>query len=197
MHYTTSATTRLALFWPLAGFLCACGSDTGSESQLNTQTDAMVSSTAVDGSDAGLLAPTGTVTFTFTLGGVVATSRNLVDELEGPVYGSVFHRTDVNLLGPLEDAEAVETVELESVDLRDRDVSEASWTGELLPGEYTWLGFWDLDHSYDPGNLDDAGAAMPYPEMGDAVSLADTNQFEIVADETLEYTVTFDLIYTF
>jgi hypothetical protein len=114
-----------------------------------------------------------------------------VDPLEGPVYGSIFRTADVALTGPTEGAEAVVSVRVDSVDLRERDLSESTFEAELPEGSYTFLGFWDIDHSSSPDDPDLG------PENGDPVPLADTNQFDIVSGQSHEVTATFELIYAF
>jgi len=96
----------------------------------------------------------------------------------------LFFTPDVTLTGPVEGAEEFGGLELD-VDLTVDEVSAESWaTDPLEPQSYTWLGFFDLD-----GN-----GAGGEPDGGDPVTLPTTNTFEIVAGETLEFTIVFDLV---
>jgi hypothetical protein len=165
---------------PLCLVLAACSSD-GS-------TDGSASGSATP--DGGGAEP-GHVVLRFQLGGSAVSSRNLVDPLEGPVYGAIYDVADVTQAGPADGAVSVVSVRVDSVDLRQQPLSEATWEGELRPGGYTFLGFWDIDHSSSP---DDPNLG---PENGDPVPLADTNQFQVEAGETTEVTATFEIIYAF
>jgi hypothetical protein len=130
---------------------------------------------------------TGKVTMTFSVTNGVRQSPNLTDTLDGPIYGQIFHSSDVSLTGPMEGAMEYGSVEVASVDLTTAQMAGAYTSPELAPGMYTFLGFFDVD---------DNGATDRSPDAGDPVTIPITNQFEIDAagaDTTL--TVAFDFVY--
>ena len=64
------------------------------------------------------------------------------------------------------------------------------WTSEgLAPGQYTFLGYFDVDGSSD-------GQEERDPDSGDPVTLPTVNKFTIEAGETVEITVRFDLVFS-
>jgi hypothetical protein len=132
--------------------------------------------------DAGM----GSATLSFMAKSSVQKAKALVDPLEGTVYGSIFLTEDVNVAGPIAGAEAFGAVEVAGLDLQgEGKVDGAFETPKLLPGSYTFLGFFDVD-----GN----GAESHDPDPGDPVTLAITNHFVIEAGKTTAYTVVFDLV---
>lgn len=138
------------------------------------------------GDDTGDPAPAdaNTVTLTFAATEGVRTSGALVDPLAGEVHGSIYRLAQVGVTGPRDGAEDVAGVDLE-IDLREVDVSAASFTTDPLPADtYVFLGFLDVDGS-DPSG----------PDAGDPVTLATTNDFTVVEGEATEVTVNFELVF--
>jgi hypothetical protein len=129
---------------------------------------------------------TGTATLRFTVTNTVRRSPNLKDPLNGPIYGALWKAEEVTLTGPNEGAEELASVELSGVDLSaDGAVTEPLWTSPALPpGEYIFLGFYDVD---------DNGADVREPESGDPVTLP-TDKFMIQEGQTTDSTVDFDLV---
>lgn len=127
-----------------------------------------------------------TLTLRFGVSEGVRESPNLVDELRGAVYGSIFRRAEVTVTGPQEDAEAVLDLEVTGVDVREDEVSAASWEAALpAPDLYVFLGFFDVD-----GN----GEVERDPEAGDPVTLPFANDFEVEEGVSVELTAQFDLV---
>ena len=133
---------------------------------------------------------TGDVRLNFSVSSSVRSSPYLDDDLLGTVYGGIFHVQDVSVLGPVEGAVSLATVELEGVDLRDAEASVSFWSGTLDPGSYVFLGFFDVD-----GNGDESSETNP--DNGDPVTLANTNAFEIDKGGSSELQVEFNLLYNF
>lgn len=106
-------------------------------------------------------APSGVFHVTFDASSTVRNSRNL-ERLYGPVWGSVFHASDVTLAGPNPGAEAVASFHFDNVDVSDPEALETFVIDtQLLAGEYQILGFMDTDDNADPDN--------PDPDKGDPV----------------------------
>ncbi|MGM0558929.1 MAG: hypothetical protein ACQEVA_21250 [Myxococcota bacterium] len=99
----------------------------------------------------------------------------------GELRGALFHTSDVGGFGPKKGAEPVAKLDPRQVDFASGDV--LTWTTPTLPpGEYTFLGFVDLD-----GNSPDG------PDDGDLVTRPATNRFELPsAEDTLD--IRFDYI---
>ena len=133
---------------------------------------------------------TGDVRLNFSVSSSVRSSPYLDDDLLGTVYGGIFHVQDVSVLGPVEGAVSLASVELEGVDLREAEASVVFWSGTLDPGSYVFLGFFDVD-----GNGEEL--AETNPDNGDPVTLANTNAFEIDKGGSSELQVEFNLLYNF
>lgn len=137
-------------------------------------------------------AATGQVALRFEVGSSASGSMNLEDPLMGKMYGGIFLTSDVSVTGPRDDAEQFASVETEGdVDLTaEGAVSEVVWTSEgLEPGNYTFLGYFDVDaSSIDLEEKD--------PDAGDPVTLPTVNTFTIEAGSTVELTVRFDLVFS-
>lgn len=132
----------------------------------------------------------GSVRLNFSVSSSVRSSPHLDAELYGSVYGGIFYVQDVSVLGPVEGAESLASVELADVDLREAEASVASWSGTLAPGNYVFLGFYDVD-----GN--GLATEETNPDNGDPVTLANTNAFEIHQGIDSEVNVEFNLLYNF
>lgn len=127
------------------------------------------------------------LTLTFSASETVRSSPNLVDPLSGTIYGSIYRLAEVGVTGPRDGAEAVADVEVQSVDLTVDLESAASWSeAPPVPDFYVFLGFFDVDGNH-------AGAYEP--DAGDPVTLANSNDFEVVEGESLAVVVQFDLVY--
>lgn len=164
----------------LAGLLVACAGDDAATSA----TTASETTTTTDGATTG--AASGTVLFHFTVPNGVRESPGLMSPLLGSVHGAIFKTEDVTLTGPVDGAEEFGSIVVDGVDLQTVDVSAASWTsGPIPPGNYTFLGFFDLN-----GN----GAEQGEPDAGDAATLPSINKFTITADQQLDFVVSFDLV---
>jgi hypothetical protein len=154
----------------LALALCGCESDLGDGK-------------AADAGDAGK----GDAVLSFTAKSSVQKAKFLVDPLKGAVYGNLFLTEDVTVAGPINGAEQFGSIDVLGLDLQgEGKVDGAFTTPKLAPGNYTFLGFFDVD---------DNGATSHDPDPGDPVTLAITNHFIIEAGKTTAYTVTFDLVY--
>ena len=128
----------------------------------------------------------GKVELVFSVSKNARQSSNLVVPLMGTVYGSIFLTEDVGLTGPRDGAESFGDVEVSGVDLRSSDTSAQSWvSGALDEGNYTFLGFYDVD-----GN----GAATKEPKSGDPVTLPVINKFSIETGRTVKVTASFDMV---
>jgi len=113
----------------------------------------------------------------------------LMDEPpEGTFYGSFWHSEDVDALGPIEGAEAINVMELELALPMDGSATEVLWTEENLPvGEIYMLGFLDSDGNSDPENTN--------PDSKDPVTLPNESDFDVVGGETTEVTVMMSMLY--
>lgn len=192
---TVASTSRI---WLVAGaLLLACGSDdsdgmeAGDDAAGSGEDGADGADGADDDDDDDDDAETGQVAFRFEVTGTVRESSNLEDELNGSIYGALFKSADVSITGPRDDAEQYGSVEAADIDLTAADaVTEVVWTSEgLEPGQYTFLGYFDVDGSSD-------GLEERDPEAGDPVTLPTVNKFTIEAGETVEVTVRFDLVFS-
>ena len=144
------------------------------------------SGSAGEGADPTGNAGGSVVSLRFSVPMGVRSSANLEDELVGTVYGSIFLSEDVSVSGPIDGAESVASVEVVDVDLREQEQSEATWMSDpLLPGMYTFLGFYDVD-----ANGDD----VREPDDGDPVTLPSINAFTLVEGQDHELVVSFDLV---
>jgi hypothetical protein len=129
--------------------------------------------------------PKGSLALAFSVTNGVKVNPNLVDPLTGTIYGAVFLASEVTLTGPKDGVEEKASVQLDAVDLTTASVSADKWQSEPLPvDKYIFLGFMDLD-----GN----GAETHEPDAGDPVTLP-INDFDVVADQTVDITVQFDLV---
>lgn len=129
---------------------------------------------------------TGTAAFRFSISSQARSSPNLRDPLVGAVYGNIFLSEDVSLSGPRSGAPEFGGVDVAEVDLRTEDPSTAAFTTPALePGQYTFLGFWDLD-----GN----GATTKDPDAGDLATLPTTNKFDIEKGVETKRVILFDVV---
>lgn len=173
-----SRAVRAALLLLGAGLSVACGGD-----------DEPAGDAAA--SDAGS-GPTGRLELSFQVGGAVASSRSLVDPLVGPVYGAIYRQEDVALTGPKEGTSGLVAVNVERLDLTAGGASDVAWAGDVPVGPVVFLGYFDVDDSAAK-----LGEDPPRPENGDPVPLADSNQLTIEEGVTVQYTATFELVYSF
>jgi hypothetical protein len=141
-----------------------------------------------DGDDGDDAPAGGMASLSYSVSNSVRDSASLMDPLMGTVYGQVFLSSEVTLTGPNEDAMEFSSAEVPGVDLRTAMEAGAWTTGELPPGEYTFLGFFDVD-----GN----GATDRSPDNGDPVTLPLVNQFTIESGGSATLVVSFDLVYNF
>lgn len=93
-------------------------------------------------------------------------AADLTQPATGKMRGAIFHTSEVGAFGPKKDAEAVAKMEPRAVDFADPDTLTWS-TPPLPPGEYTFLGFVDLDENSPDG-----------PDDGDVVTRPGTNRFD-------------------
>jgi len=141
---------------------------------------------AGDADDDSAAPTTGTLSLSFSVTAGSRESPNLEDPLVGDIRGSLFLTEEVGLMGPDDGAEAYGDIEILGVDLQVVDPSTETWTsGPLDPGEYTFLGFFDLD-----GN----GTVDYEPDPGDPATLSTTNHFPVTAGEDTAGVVLFDLV---
>ena len=141
-----------------------------------------------DGDDGDDAEPGGTAAMSYSVSNSVRGSSSLVDPLVGTIYGQVFLSSEVSLTGPMEGAMEFSSAEVPGVDLTTAMEAGAWNTGELPPGEYTFLGFFDVD-----GN----GATERSPDNGDPVTLPLVNVFTIESGGSATLVVSFDLVYNF
>lgn len=128
----------------------------------------------------------GTAELRYEISNGARRSRNLTDPLRGIIYGNIFLKQEVTLTGPIDGATEYQYVELAGVDLvAEGNTSQPFTTGELPAGDYTFLGFFDVDAN---------GAQTKDPDSGDPVTLPN-NQFRIVAGQKVSATISFDLIF--
>lgn len=130
----------------------------------------------------------GTMEISFSVGGTVSDSSNLVDPLVGTVYGGIFRTADVGATGPREGAEQVAFVEVTDVDLTSGAATSVMWTSEPVPADtYTFLGFFDVDGS-------STGVEEKDPEDGDPVTLPTVNKVTVADGGAAQLQVRFDLV---
>lgn len=130
----------------------------------------------------------GTMEISFSVGGTVSSSSNLVDPLVGTVYGGVFRTADVGATGPREGAEQVAFLEVTDVDLTSGTATSVMWTSEPVPADtYTFLGFFDVDGS-------STGVEEKDPEEGDPVTLPTVNKVTVEDGGAAQLEVRFDLV---
>lgn len=130
----------------------------------------------------------GTMEVSFSVGGTVSDSSNLVDPLVGTVYGGIFRTADVGATGPREGAEQVAFVEVTDVDLTSGTATSVMWTSEPVPADtYTFLGFFDVDGS-------STGVEEKDPEEGDPVTLPTVNKVIVEDGGAAQLEVRFDLV---
>lgn len=169
----------------IAGLGCESTDDHGG----NTGTDTTKADTAQadTAADTNAAETGGMVHLTFSAANGVKKSPNLKEPLQGTVYGALWKSEDVAVLGPIDGAEDVGGVEVANVDATGEEPSVANWTSESLPpGEYIFLGFFDVD-----GN----GAESKSPDPGDPVTLPFTNKFVVEDSKTTQLNVVFELVY--
>lgn len=176
--------------WLLCGITgCESGEDINHSAQVSDTTQADITSTGGDTTtgDTEASGKGGTVQLTFSATNGVKKSPNLKDPLVGVVYGALWKSEDVAVLGPVDGAIDVGGVEVANVDTSGDGPSTAMWTSEPLPpGEYIFLGFFDVD-----GN----GSESKSPDPGDPVTLPFTNKFVIEETKTTPFEVVFELVY--
>jgi hypothetical protein len=170
----------------LAALVLACGDAGGPDGTTDDTTGGPAPTTGGTAPTTGGAVDGGTVRFTFTIS--AGARENLKPELPptGTIHGSIFRAEDVGVTGPIDGAVSIEGVRVEGVDLTTADVSAASFTsGTIAPGEYVFLGFFDLN-----GNGDTVGE----PESGEPATLPTINKFTIETDKALDYVVSFDIV---
>jgi hypothetical protein len=184
----------IAISTSLALALAACGGSDGDDTAADdtaaddTAGDDIGDDSSGDDAPADPDAASGVaVMMTFSVTNGVRQSPNLDDPLLGTVYGQVFLSSEVTLTGPIDGATEYASVEVAAVDLRDAETA-GSYTSPGLPaGDYTFLGFYDVD-----GN----GATERSPDAGDPVTIPVTNTFTIPASgATVQLTVAFDFVF--
>jgi hypothetical protein len=142
----------------------------------------VITAAACGGSNDG---PTdGSVELRFIVPPGVRSSPSLVDPLIGDIYGNIFLEEEVTISGPVEGATEFGSVGMFGVDLEAATESAPFTTNPIPPGSYIFLGFFDLD-----GN----GMVDYNPDDGDPVTLP-IDAFEIVAGQTIQFVVDFDLV---
>ena len=129
--------------------------------------------------------PAGTVELRFSVADTVRTSPNLKNPLTGVAYGAIFLTEDVSIGGPRTGADSFGDVAVDGVDCR-AGVSDQSLVMSLAPGQYTFLGFFDVNAN---------GSVTRDPDAGDPATLPFTNKFEIVDTQQTKRLVLFDLLY--
>ncbi len=100
-----------------------------------------------------VLAPKGTLNITFKASDVILNSPNLMGPLQGTIYCSVFHASDVNVTGPKEGAQSIEDFTVPNADLKATPPPTFT-TGEFFAGEYQVLCAQDIDSSGDASTGD-------------------------------------------
>lgn len=113
----------------------------------------------------------------------------LMDEPpSGTLYGSFWRSEDVDAIGPIDGAEALNTIQLD-IELDPSGASsEVLWTEENLPiQEVYFLAFLDSDGNSDPENT--------HPDSKDPVTLPSDNDFDVIGGEITEVTVMFAMLY--
>ncbi|MBX7115877.1 MAG: hypothetical protein K1X64_16225 [Myxococcaceae bacterium] len=133
------------------------------------------------------VATTGSVKLKFAVTDGVRNNPALKDPLIGTVYGAIYLSEDVGITGPRTNSTAAADIPATAVDVRTAMASEAEVVIEgLAAGQYTILGYFDLDNN--PGN-------PSRPDSGDPAAYPRTNLFEIKAGEQTKRTFVFDFIY--
>jgi hypothetical protein len=115
----------------------------------------------------------------------VRASANLVEPLRGTIRGAIYRADDVEVFGPIEGAEPLESITMEDVDLTEVGSVAEYATGDLPAGDVKVLAFFDLDPDVSP--------APDEPDEGDPVTVPLGSQ-RVVSGETSAVTVTFDLV---
>jgi hypothetical protein len=126
----------------------------------------------------------GSAELTFAVSQTVRQSPNLVDPLQGTIYGGVFFAVDVTSTGPVDGAEPLQYVTLPNVDLDAATQTTPIVVEDMPADDYVFLGFFDLD-----GN----GASQQYPDAGDAVTLPGGG-FAVESGAMAAVAVQFDLV---
>ena len=105
----------------------------------------------------------------------------------GPFWGSIWLSDEVTGAGPIDGAESVADLHIESVDLSAGENTAVLTTVTDLPaGWVTILGFLDSDGN---ANVDE-----PDPDEDDPVTLPGDNEFEVVEDAETDALVFFGLL---
>ncbi len=130
---------------------------------------------------------TGSVELRFSVSDSVRNSAALTDPVVGTVYGDIFLAEDVGIAGPRSGVTASASLPFTDIDLRAVMTSANSVIiDNLAPGQYTLLGFFDVDNN--PGT-------PPRPDAGDPAAFPRTNVFEIRAGEQTKRPIVFDFVY--
>jgi hypothetical protein len=95
----------------------------------------------------------GRFAITFVASDAVAKSSELDGPLAGTFRGAIYRAEDVEFFGPVEGAESVASLEFE-LDLRDGPDGPYPIETLLPAGDYSILGFLDIDGNIDPENPD-------------------------------------------
>jgi hypothetical protein len=90
---------------------------------------------------------------TFKVAESVRTSEDLDGPLKGTFYGSIYRAEDVSIMGPIDGKEAALGLRFE-LDLTTGTGGVHLAPGLLPAGEYSVLGFLDVDGNVDPENVD-------------------------------------------
>jgi hypothetical protein len=128
----------------------------------------------------------GKLNVTFEASELVQESEYLDAELQCEIWANVFRSEDVLVTGPIEGAEALANIHVESADLRGGIRSIPVITENIPAVRVKILGFCDVDGNADPD--------APGPEDGDPVTVPFT-EFQVLEGLTAEVTVPFDLVY--
>lgn len=113
----------------------------------------------------------------------------LADPLVGMAYGKLFWSRDVTVTGPRNGAQAVVHLPGIGIDLRNSMTSQSAiGVYDLQPGSYVFLGFFDVDNNAGPPGEET-------PDVGDPVTLSNSNIFQIIDGHESKHVVLFDLIY--
>ena len=166
----------------MLGLLAACGDKDGDDTGTSATDD-----TAAAGDDTGgeVDDTPGQLSIRFA---IEPDYQEAMDEdAIGTFRGSVYWADDVGATGPVEGAVALESIEVEGVDLvAANPTAVMHTTGELAPGEVVILGFLDSDGNADPED--------PGPDAKDPVTLPSDNDFDVVPGETTEVEVFFGFL---
>lgn len=165
---------------PLILALCACAGKSGGDSAASGSDGDSGGSTG--GDEAGPV--TGRLALSF---GIDVDHQALMEEdAIGPFWGSFYDADDVTGVGPNDGAEALGSIHIEELDLREGP-SPVLFTSEDLTAEkIVVLGFLDSDGNAVPS---DEG-----PDDKDPVTLPGDNRFRLVAGEVTEVQVWFGLL---